>query len=131
MKLFFDGACEEDPSTGKRNPGGVATYGWLIKNRDDETVPRGYGSVGRGLGMTNNVAEYEGLIKGLQAAGDLGHPVTEIWGDSQLALNQSSGFWKINKPHLLKYVEKVRQLCPHWEEEVVWKWWSSAEKPRS
>ena len=43
-----------------KNPGGVATYGYLIY-RDGEKIQRGYGVIGSGAGMTNNVAEYSAL----------------------------------------------------------------------
>jgi ribonuclease HI len=57
--LFFDGACEPT------NPGGIASFGFLlVANGKDITF--GKGVVGRGRAFTNNVAEYEGLIRGLQ-----------------------------------------------------------------
>ena len=54
ITLYFDGLCRP------RNPGGVATYGYVIY-KDGKKVKRGYGVVGSGTGMTNNVAEYSAL----------------------------------------------------------------------
>src|SRR5512137_2298452 len=54
ISIYFDGLCRP------RNPGGVATYGYVIY-RDGEKIKSGYGVVGSGPGMTNNVAEYSAL----------------------------------------------------------------------
>jgi ribonuclease HI len=46
-------------------------------------------SGGKYLGtQTNNVAEYNGLIMGLEAAADLELDALEIRGDSRLVINQ-------------------------------------------
>ena len=60
ISIFFDGACEPV------NPGGTASYGWVIK-KDGKTILSGSGIVGSGEGMTNNVGEYHGLIEGIKA----------------------------------------------------------------
>jgi ribonuclease HI len=54
ITIYFDGLCYP------KNPGGVAAYGYLVY-RDEELLWKGFGGVGQGRGMTNNVAEYEGL----------------------------------------------------------------------
>ena len=57
--IYFDGLCYP------RNPGGVAAYGYLVY-RNSELIHKGFGAVGEGKGMTNNVAEYEGLLAAMQ-----------------------------------------------------------------
>ena len=42
---------------------------------------------------TNNVAEYRGLLAGLQAARDLGVRRLLVTGDSMLVVNQASSSW--------------------------------------
>ena len=37
--------------------------------------------------VSNNIAEYEGLLAGLRAAMELGIKLTEVKGDSQLRIN--------------------------------------------
>ncbi|NTW37475.1 MAG: ribonuclease H, partial [Syntrophobacteraceae bacterium] len=49
ITVYFDGLCYP------KNPGGVAAYGYLVY-RDSEPIWRGFGGVGEGRGMTNNVA---------------------------------------------------------------------------
>lgn len=103
--IFFDGACEP------KNPGGIATFGWLIK-QDDQIVAWGYGEAKRGEGTTNNLAEYHALLSALQAAQDLAIHPTSIQGDSQLVVNQVNGSWRINKPHLAELANRVKEFNP-------------------
>ena len=49
---------------------------------------------------TNNVAEYSGLIAGLQAAAELGAAEVEVRMDSKLVVEQMEGRWKIKHPGL-------------------------------
>ena len=106
--IYFDGACEY--WQGNRNPGGIATYGWYIE-KDNQRLAWGYGEAGRGGSISNNVAEYTALIEALKAAialniqGDL-----TIQGDSQLVINQVTGLWGCNKPHLARLCNEAEQL---------------------
>ena len=109
ITIYFDGACEYNPANGKRNPGGIATFGWLIK-QDDKTIAWGYGEIKRGEGATNNLAEYHALINALQAAKDLSIKPQAIKGDSQLVVNQVNGEWAINKPHLAQLASQAKKL---------------------
>lgn len=96
LTIYFDGACEPV------NPGGIATFGVVI-------APDGRlsGVVGRGQGMTNNVAEYAALEAGLkevreyQAAGEVVEHLA-IRGDSKLVVNQIKGSWRCNHDHLIE-----------------------------
>lgn len=107
--INFDGACELNPANGKRNPGGIATYGWLIK-KDDLLLAYGLGEAARGENATNNLAEYTALICALEAAHDLRVEPDEIRGDSQLVVNQVNGEWRVNKPHLADLCQRAQQL---------------------
>ena len=109
ITINFDGACEW--YNGKRNPGGLATYGWIIK-KDGQQIAYGYGEVARGEGATNNVAEYTALIEALKALKDLNleKDVVEIKGDSQLVVNQVNGVWRCNVARLFKLKEEAKKL---------------------
>ena len=68
--------------------------------------------------MTNNVAEYLALISGLEAlharlrVGRMQPEdcVLDIWGDSQLVIEQTAGNWAVNKPHLVPYQQTAHDL---------------------
>ncbi len=85
ITVYFDGLCYP------KNPGGVAAYGYLVR-RDGELIHKGFGAVGEGKGMTNNVAEYEGLRAAAQWLQDEGiEEKLVIKGDSQLVIKQMTG----------------------------------------
>jgi probable phosphoglycerate mutase len=49
---------------------------------------------------TNNVAEYSGLIAGLEAAREIGAHQVDVRMDSKLVVEQMSGRWKIKHPDM-------------------------------
>jgi ribonuclease HI len=75
--LYFDGGSRGNP--------GLSGCGAILYNESQDCIWSG----GKYLGsQTNNVAEYNGLIMGLEAAADLGTAALEIRGDSRLVINQ-------------------------------------------
>ena len=125
IELFFDGACEPF------NPGGTASYGWLIK-KDGKELKNGHGVIGSGEGMTNNVAEYSGLIYGLEEFLKLNlQEKILIKGDSNMVINMISGKWGWNKkkskwqpheklPHLKELLNQALSFLKKIEYEVKW-----------
>ena len=62
-------------------------------------------------GMTHNESEYWAIYLALKhVALESGYRVVEIISDSQLAINQLNGYYKIREPRLAKYVSKIRAL---------------------
>lgn len=59
IKAYFDGSCEPV------NPGGTARFGFVVLEEEEVLYGQG-GVIGSGDGMTNNVAEYHGLIECLK-----------------------------------------------------------------
>ena len=53
--------------------------------------------------VTNNAAEYEACIAGLEAALERNISELEVYGVSQLIINQVSNRWKTVDPQLQKY----------------------------
>lgn len=126
LDLFFDGACEPF------NPGGTASCGFVIK-KDGKIIVQGSKIVGKGDGMTNNVAEYHGLIEGIKAFSRLN--IDEkiiIHGDSSMVCNMVSKTWgwnnkktkwighKDNVPHLKLLLEEVLNLLEKVNYEIIW-----------
>jgi ribonuclease H / adenosylcobalamin/alpha-ribazole phosphatase len=86
--------------------------------------PAGYGAVVRDAGTgellaersdalgttTNNVAEYSGLIAGLEAAAQLGAREVDVRMDSKLVVEQMSGRWQIKHPGLRPLAAKAAAL---------------------
>ncbi|KAI0513402.1 hypothetical protein KFK09_009422 [Dendrobium nobile] len=59
---------------------------------------------------TNNEAEYEALITGLELAILMEIKEIKIFGDSQLVINQVAGTYRILNPNLLKYHQYTLHL---------------------
>jgi probable phosphoglycerate mutase len=65
-----------------------------------------------GLGITtNNVAEYNGLIAGLQAALELGATDVEVRMDSKLVVEQMSGRWQVKHPAMKPLAQEAGTLA--------------------
>jgi broad specificity phosphatase PhoE/ribonuclease HI len=83
---------------GARGNPGPAGYGAVVREANTGEV---LAERSAALGVsTNNVAEYSGLIAGLQAAADLGAAAVEVRMDSKLVVEQMSGRWQIKHPGL-------------------------------
>ncbi len=81
---------------GARGNPGPAGCGFVIEV-DGATVCRG----GRFLGVaTNNVAEYEALIWGLENVAALGYPEVTIYADSELLVKQLNGQYRVKNAGL-------------------------------
>jgi probable phosphoglycerate mutase len=95
---------------GSRGNPGPAGYGALV--RDAETgrlLAERAASVGR---ATNNVAEYGGLVAGLQAALDLDPTAeVEVRMDSKLVVEQMSGRWKVKHPDMQQLALQAKKLA--------------------
>ncbi len=94
---------------GSRGNPGPAGYGTVV--RDAETGELLH-SEGRSLGTaTNNVAEYEGLLAGLRAAGAIDpHADVDVRMDSKLVVEQMSGNWKVKHEGLRPLASEAARL---------------------
>lgn len=101
------------------NPNGVATYGFTVY-RNGDNIMRGYGVVGEGEGMSNNLGEYAALCEALKTLIRLNLTEEEVVvkSDSKLLVNQMNGVWKchggyyiskyIEAKELVKFFKKIR-----------------------
>ncbi|MFG1792054.1 bifunctional RNase H/acid phosphatase [Nocardia sp. NPDC049149] len=64
---------------------------------------------------TNNVAEYRGLIAGLEAAAELGAQVVAVRMDSKLVVEQMSGRWKVKHEAMIPLADRARRLVAGFE----------------
>lgn len=114
-ELYFDGACQP------YNPGGTATYGWVLTSPDKKTVSNGYGVICSGKGATNNVAEMgalEAALKHIKAKAVPGP--FRIYGDSKLVVMTVKRVWRCHKPHLKSAVGRIHELLEGLEWQLSW-----------
>ncbi len=99
--LFCDGASRGNP--------GPSSFGYVIYGEDGDIVVK----VGRTIGSTtNNVAEYEGLIQGLEHCKELKASDVTVKSDSQLLVRQLSGQYKVKTPHILTLFQRAKAVLP-------------------
>ena len=114
ITIYFDGLCRP------KNPGGVATYGYVIY-QDGKKVKSGCGVIGSGAGMTNNVAEYSALKHAMEwVSRSGGDDEIVIKGDSQLVIHQMNGTWQIKSATSKKFVPEIRRLLEGRKTRFVW-----------
>lgn len=95
---------------GSRGNPGPAAYGALVRDADTGEV---IATRGETIGTaTNNVAEYRGLIAGLElAATHAPDADVEVRMDSTLVVEQMAGRWKIKHPAIQPLAAQARQLA--------------------
>ena len=93
---------------GSRGNPGTAGYGAVVFDAATGAV---LAERAKALGVTtNNVAEYSGLIAGLEAAQSLGARRVDVRMDSKLVIEQCSGRWQVKQPHLRPLVSRATEL---------------------
>jgi broad specificity phosphatase PhoE/ribonuclease HI len=95
---------------GSRGNPGPAGYGALVR---DAASGRVLAEVAEALGrVTNNVAEYRGLIAGLRAAAELAPSASvEVRMDSKLVVEQMSGRWKVKHPAMVPLAREAQEVA--------------------
>ncbi|MEV5720139.1 bifunctional RNase H/acid phosphatase [Amycolatopsis mediterranei] len=93
---------------GSRGNPGPAGYGAVVKDSDGQVLAERKESLGV---VTNNVAEYNGLIAGLAAAAEVGASTVDVRMDSKLVVEQMSGRWKIKHPDMQPLAERAKELA--------------------
>ena len=116
---WFDGAC------GPINPGGTATYGIMVKDQDGTVLLKEHGLVGQGSAMSNNLAEYAGVLQILKYLSYRPLGRVTIHGDSKLVINQLNGRWRIRKGLYLSIAVEAKELLAHlkglgWQITCCW-----------
>lgn len=104
---------------GSRGNPGPAGYGTVVFDAEHAAVlAERKEAIGR---ATNNVAEYRGLIAGLEAAAELGAAEVAVSMDSKLVVEQMSGRWKVKHPDLIPLQRRGAELAAGFD-RVSYSW---------
>lgn len=104
-RLQFDGGSRGNP--------GVSGSGFVLYNASGETVFKA--SEYLGDNVTNNQAEYNGLLHGLHVADREGVRKLRVEGDSKLVISQVTGAWRCDAPGLVPLCERAKEVVSHFE----------------
>jgi len=107
---------------GSRGNPGPAGVGVVITDAAGEVI----GEVSQAIGTaTNNVAEYEAVIRGLARAAELGATEVDLVGDSELVAKQITGQYKVKHPDMKPLHAQVKQSLLQFSD------WSIKTVPRA
>jgi ribonuclease HI len=107
-RLFCDGASRGNP--------GPAGAGAVLLN------PSGHpqGQAVRFLGQaTNNTAEYQALLLGLELAREKGARRLQVFSDSQLLVEQINGGYQVKSPHLKPFWRQAMNMLQKFEAYAI------------
>jgi ribonuclease H / adenosylcobalamin/alpha-ribazole phosphatase len=104
---------------GSRGNPGPAAFGALVRDADSGEV---LAQQGEFLGVvSNNVAEYSGLVAGLRMAAALDPDCTvEVRADSKLVVEQMSGRWKIKHEDMRRLALQARGVLDPARVSYTW-----------
>jgi len=114
--LFGEAAAEPKPAAaayranidgGSRGNPGPASYGVVIRDPRGEITAKLKKYIGR---MTNNVAEYYGLIAALDYAQAKGIRALRVESDSELLVKQMRGQYKVKSGDLQPLFERAKKM---------------------
>ncbi len=104
-KLYSDGGSRGNP--------GPSAGAFLICKMDDNVVEKS----GFYLGVTtNNQAEYQALLQGLQRTQALGVRKLNVFMDSELIVKQLNGLYKIKNKDLQPLYQQIKKIEEGFEE---------------
>ncbi|XP_070021778.1 uncharacterized protein [Nicotiana sylvestris] len=95
--MYFDGAAHR----------GGAEASVVFANPQGEVLPYSFTLTQL---CSNNVTEYQALILGLEMDVDMKKLQLQVFGDSQLVVNQLLGSYEVNKPELCPYHDYAKKL---------------------
>ena len=100
------------------NPGRAAFGAVVLDPITDEVLVERAETIGH---ASNNVAEYRGLIAGLEAVAELDPTaLVHVRLDSKLVVEQMSGRWKIKHPDMKVLALRASKILPY--ENVTYSW---------
>src|SRR5438270_12436998 len=102
-QMYFDGASRTIPRAGL-----VVGVGIVFISPRNHVIPRAFSLT---KPCTNNFAEYNALLIGLQLAHQLEVRNLQAYGDSELVINQLRGEYEVRSDDLIPYFNFVLQMA--------------------
>lgn len=97
--IYIDGASLGNPG---QSGAGIVSYDEQGNEAWRESVHLGT--------MTNNMAEYEALVRALRKAREMAVASVSVYTDSQLVANQILGLYRIRNDRLRRYLQEAQNL---------------------
>ena len=107
LHVYTDGGSRGNP--------GNAGCGIFITDSEGNPIEKRFKSIGI---ATNNIAEYTAILLGISRAIELGAGNIEVFADSQLAIEQLAGNYKVKNPELKKIFTSIQSLLADWGGDI-------------
>lgn len=107
VAVYADGACSGNPG-----PGAI---GVIVLDENNQEVAAYKGCIGD---TTNNRAEYEAVIKGLELAAGICRKKVICFSDSELLVRQLNKRWRIRSNELLRLNMAINERVKLFEEVI-------------
>jgi ribonuclease HI len=104
LKIYTDGGSRGNP--------GPAAFALIIYDSREKLLESHSEFIGD---ATNNMAEYRGILKALKMAKKHGNGEVLCTMDSELAVMQLTGKYKVKKAHLKELYSMVKEAEKHFE----------------
>lgn len=104
LTIYSDGSAKGNP--------GQSSIGVVIYDHHGEVVDKIAKKIGYG---TNNAAEYEAMIQGLNRAKDLGAKQVSCFSDSELMVHHCLGRKSVIQPILVDKMKNMKNLIDHFD----------------
>lgn len=113
---MIDRVIVEADGGSRGNPGPAGYGAVVIDPADGQILAERYEYIGS---ATNNVAEYRGLIAGLQAALDIDARAVDVRMDSRLVIEQTSGRWQVKHPAIKPLAREAVSLLSRFQDRTL------------
>lgn len=120
LRLEFDGLFRNTDD--EQTSAGIMCYGWRIL-RGKQVIAHGHGTFARGTCANSNIAEYLGLLEGLEALLDMGitREKVVVYGDAKSVINQMQGIASVSSPSVKPLHTRAMRLSRHFK-SLHWQW---------
>jgi ribonuclease HI len=108
LRLFTDGGSRGNP--------GPSAFAFILMSEDGKTILERAHFLGK---ATNNEAEYNGLLAGLDAAKEKGADEIEVTMDSELVVKQMQGLYSVKSPNLIPLHKEARSKFSSFKRPVI------------
>jgi len=123
LTLEFDGLFRVAPEAlHLKQDAGFMCYGWVILH-EREVIAHGHGGYARAHSASSNVAEYLGLIEGLEALLDLQvtREIVLVCGDAKSVIEQMDGHASVVSSSIKPLHRKAARLARQFF-NIQWTW---------
>lgn len=123
LTLEFDGLFRGAPlDLHLKEDAGFMCYGWVI-SRDGVVIGRGHGGYARAQDASSNVAEYLGLIEGLESLLDMQATAEKVMvsGDAKSVIDQMEGHAAVVASSIRPLYRRAVKLARKFK-HLYWTW---------